>query len=240
MTRLNEYGQPVGRSLGGWRPPPYPAAVPLTGRWCRLEPLSVERHGADLFAALHDDDGRQWTYLSAGPFADLVAFRAYLAEAEADLGKITYAIIDQGTGRADGMASYLRIEPASGSIEVGSIIYGPRLRRAPGATEAMYLMATQVFDDLGYRRYEWKCDSLNAKSRAAAVRLGFRYEGTWRNAIVYKGRNRDTAWYAMTDDDWPAVRQVLRDWLDPANFADGQQRTSLSELMRTRPDTPAD
>lgn len=201
----------------------------LDGTRVRLEPVSREAHAADLYAALHQDpSGRQWTYLPYGPFADAEAFGAFLDATAADPELVTYAIVVADTGRAEGMASYARISPPIGSIEVGHIIYGPALVRSAAATEAMYLMAAHAFDELGYRRYEWKCDSLNAASIAAAKRLGFRYEGTWRNATIYKGRNRDTAWFSITDEEWLVIRPRLEAWLDPANFVDGRQIRSLS------------
>ncbi len=229
---MNEFGQPIGEPLPGWQPRPAPTGVVLEGRHCRLEPLD-RRHVPALHEALNlaDPDGRGWTYMPWGPYRDIDEFAASLEWIGAESGFLFLAIIDAATGLAQGMAGWGRIDPAIGSIEVGGIIYGAQLQRTPAATEAMYLMASHVFDDLGYRRYEWKCDSLNAPSRAAARRLGFLYEGTWRNATIYKERNRDTAWFAMTDVDWAAQKQVLARWLDPENFdADGGQRASLSAL----------
>lgn len=235
VVRMNDLGQPVGVELAGWAPPPFPAATALEGRYCRLEPADPGRHGADLYGALQDDrSGRQWTYLPYGPFDGPDSFVGYLKEAAADPGSVLFCVVDQGTGRAEGMARYSRIDPVVGSIEVGGVMFGPRLRRSAGATEAMYLMAAYVFDELGYRRYEWKCDALNAASIAAAERLGFCYEGTWRNATIYKGRNRDTAWFSLTSDDWRLVGPTLRGWLEPSNFVDGHQRTALSRLIHQR------
>ena len=203
----------------------------LDGSRVRLEPVSREAHAADLYAALHQDaSGRQWTYLPYGPFADVDAFGAFLDTTSADPELVTYAIVVADTGRAEGMASYARISPPIGSIEVGGIIYGPALVRSAAATEAMYLMAANAFDRLGYRRYEWKCDSLNEASMAAARRLGFRYEGTWRNATMYKGRNRDTAWFSITDEEGPVIGPRIGAWLDPANFVNGQQIRSLASF----------
>lgn len=227
--RTNDHGQPIGEALDGWLPPPPPTKPVLPGRFCRLEPLT-EAHADDLFEALHDDpSGRQWTYMSIGPFTDRDEFAAYVRTAVADPATVVLAIVDPRTDRAAGMASYARIMPAAGAIEVASVMFGGSLRCTPAGTETMYLMARHVFDDLGYRRYEWKCDVLNAASQAAARRLGFAYEGTWRKAVIYKDRNRDTAWFAMTDDDWRALRPAFETWLAPANFADGRQLTSLSE-----------
>ena len=171
-----------------------------------------------------------WTYLASGPFASLAEFRAWMDATCRGADPLFFAIMDNTTGRVTGAASYLRIQPAQGSIEVGHIIYAPRLQRTAAATEAMVLMMRQAFA-LGYRRYEWKCNALNAKSRAAAQRLGLSFEGFFRQAAVVKGRNRDTAWYAAVDRDWPALDAAFTRWLDPANFdEDGRQRQRLSEL----------
>ncbi|MGI8413434.1 MAG: GNAT family N-acetyltransferase [Solirubrobacteraceae bacterium] len=229
---VDDLGQPIGEPLPGWQPRPYPPGTVLTGRYCRLEPL-VTRHVPSLHRALNlrDPSGRQWTYMPWGPFRDADEFAALVDALVAEPGILTLTIIDLRTGRPEGMAGWARIDPAIGSIEVRGIIYSPELQRTPAATEAMYLMASHVFDDLGYRRYEWKCDALNARSMAAARRLGFIYEGTWRNAMIYKGRNRDTAWFAMTGRDWAVRGRVISDWLDPGNFgSDGQQRSALSDL----------
>ena len=226
---LNPLGQPVGPALPGFRPPPRPPRATITGRWCRLEPLSAAAHGADLWDAYAEDtEGRVWTYLFSGPFQSDAEFAAFVASREPSIDPLFFAIVDAATGRAAGMASYLRIEPAHGSIEVGHLAFAPRLQRTRAATEAMYLMMKQAFD-LGYRRYEWKCDALNAPSRRAAERLGFRHEGIFRQAVVYKGRSRDTAWYSVIDSEWPARADAFEAWLDPANFdAAGRQRRPLS------------
>ncbi|WP_439817909.1 GNAT family N-acetyltransferase [Zavarzinia sp. CC-PAN008] len=202
----------------------------MTGRFCTLEPLDPARHAADLFAAnARDGEGRNWTYLPYGPFADLGDYRAWMERTCLGDDPLFHAIIDHATDKAVGVASYLRIEPAVGVIEVGHINYSPLLQRTPAATEAMVLMMARVFDELGYRRYEWKCDALNAPSRRAAARLGFRYEGLFRQATLYKGRNRDTAWFSIIDSEWPAIRAAFQAWLDAANFdADGRQRTALA------------
>jgi RimJ/RimL family protein N-acetyltransferase len=198
-----------------------------------LESLDPDRHAAALFEAdAADVDGRSWTYLAYGPFQDFPSYRAWLeAHCRGD-DPLFFAVIDLADGRPAGVASYLRIAPAAGSIEVGHIHYSPRLQRRPAATEAMYLMMKQAFES-GYRRYEWKCDALNAASRAAAQRLGLSFEGIFRQATVYKGRNRDTAWYAAIDAEWPALREAFVAWLDPANFDPaGRQRTRLSDLTK--------
>ncbi|MAS44800.1 MAG: GNAT family N-acetyltransferase [Rhodobacteraceae bacterium] len=231
MPDANAYGQPVGDLLPDWTPPPPPPHETLTGRWATLEPLDAARHGADLWdAARAETDGSRWTYLPVGPFTDETAFRAQLETQAESRDPLYFAIRSAATGRAEGFCSLLRITPAAGSIEVGFIWYGPRLARSPAATETQYLLARRVFG-LGYRRHEWKCDAFNAPSRAAAMRYGFSYEGLFRQAVVVKGRNRDTAWYAMTDGDWAALAPVYEAWLDPANFdAQGGQKQALSAL----------
>lgn len=233
MTVLrNDLGQPVGEPLPDWQPAAWPPAAPMQGRYCRLEPLDPARHAAALFAAFAEDaDGRSWTYLPYGPFTTRRAFEDWLRAFCCDDDPQFHAVVDAATGEPGGMASYLRIAPAAGSIEVGHIHLAPSLQRTAAATEAMLLMMRRVFAALGYRRYEWKCDALNAPSRAAALRLGFRFEGIHRQATVYKGRSRDTAWYSVIDREWPAVEQALEAWLDPANFdADGRQRRRLESF----------
>ena len=221
-------GQPVGPELAGWTPRPRPPREPLVGRYCRLEPLSADRHAEELFDAYsHDIGGAGWTYLPYGPFDGLAAFESWVEEMCPLEDPLFFAVLDS-EGRAVGLASYLRINPEMGSIEVGHIHYSPALQRTRAATEAMYLMARLAMEALGYRRYEWKCDDLNAPSRRAAQRLGFTYEGTFRQDRIYKGRNRNTAWYSITDSEWPAVREALERWLDPSNFDEqGRQRSSL-------------
>ena len=233
--RLNALGQPIGPELPGWLPPPRPARRALEGRWCRIEPLEVARHAAGLWAANSlDPEGRMWTYLFSGPFRTFEEYREWLAPKESSEDPLFFVFVDQGRGQPVGMGSYLRIDPPNGAIEVGHLAFSPLMQRTPLATEAMYLMMRNAFD-LGYRRYEWKCDALNARSRRAAERLGFTFEGIFRQAIVYKHRNRDTAWYSVLDREWPALDAAFRAWLDPANFtADGEQRQSLQGLRAPR------
>ena len=228
---VNELGQVIGFPLPGWRPPPRPSRETLAGRLCRLEPLDPARHGDDLYRAnALDADPRHWTYLPYGPFADREAYRRWMEATCLGDDPLFFAIVDLATGAPAGVASYLRIDPGNGSIEVGHLRFSSRLQRKPAATEAMYLMMRRAFE-LGYRRYEWKCDALNAPSRAAALRLGLSYEGTFRQAMVIKGRSHDSAWFAATDRDWPALDSAFRRWLDPANFDEaGRQRVRLSEL----------
>ncbi len=228
---LNPLGQPVGLALDGWSAPPSPSRSSLVGRHCRVEPLDPARHAEDLYEATAADvDGRIWTYLSYGPFGSCADLQAWTEAAAASEDHVYFAIVDRADGRASGVASYLRIDPAVGSIEVGSICYPPRLQRTTAATEAMVLMMRNAFR-LGYRRYEWKCDRLNAASIAAAQRLGFTFEGVFRQATIFRGRNRDTAWFAIIDRDWEQLRSRYERWLAPDNFdADGVQRESLSSL----------
>jgi len=228
----NEFGQPVGRPVPDFIVPPRPQGVPLAGRTCRLVRLSVEEHAAALFEANREaPDGRNWTYLSYGPFETLLAYQAWMSSTCLGDDPLFYAVIDQQTDRAVGVASYLRIDPASSGIEVGHIHFSPLMQRTVMATEALYLMMAHVFDDLGYRRYEWKCNSLNAPSMAAARRLGFTYEGIFRQHMLSKGRNRDTAWFAAMDHEWPALRNAYTAWLSPENFDKaGMQKLRLADL----------
>ncbi len=204
----------------------------LSGNYCRLEPLDADRHARDLFDAQAEDaEGRRWTYSFFGPFENFAAFETWCRAAQVAQDMLFFAIVDRTTDRALGYASYMRIVPAHGVIEIGNIFFAPRLARTRAATEAMFLFMQQAFA-LGYRRYEWKCDSGNLPSRAAAQRLGFTYEGLFRRAIVNKGRNRDTTWFAVIDEDWNGgLRDAYLRWLDPANFdARGGQKLRLSEL----------
>jgi RimJ/RimL family protein N-acetyltransferase len=231
VQRVNSFGQAIGAELPGWRPPPRPARTVLEGRFCRVEPLDVERHARGLHDAnSHDPEGRMWTYLFNGPFASLEEYRAWLAPRPASEDPLFFAFVDRARAQAVGTGAYLRIDPANGVMEVGHLAFSPLMQRTAVATEAMYLMMKQAFE-LGYRRYEWKCDALNAGSRRAAERLGFTFEGIFRQAIVSKGRNRDTAWFSIIDQEWPALDSAFRAWLDPANFdAEGCQRRSLAAL----------
>jgi RimJ/RimL family protein N-acetyltransferase len=229
-ARTNEGGQPIGEPVPGWTARPRPPRTDIAGGYCRIEPLDPQLHATDLFDAnARDTIGRMWTYLAYGPFARLEDYRAWAEKMAPSDDPLFHAVIDQATGEAVGIAAYLRIEPAVGVIEVGHIAFSPLVQRTPAATEAMYLMMRRVFDELGYRRYEWKCDALNAPSRVAAERLGFRFEGIFRQATIYKGRNRDTAWYSVIDQDWPARKAAFEAWLEPANFdAQGRQRERLA------------
>lgn len=223
MTQeINALGQPVGAPVALELPRPRPPRSVLAGRYVTVEPLTPY-HAPGLFDAFAEDgEGRIWTYLPNGPYADLTDFQTWVASAAAAEDPLMHALVVDG--RALGHASFLRITPEVGVIEVGFINFAPALQRSPAATEAMFLMMKRVFGDLGYRRYEWKCDALNAGSRRAAARLGFRFEGIFRQATVMKGRNRDTAWYSVLDREWPALKTRFERWLAPSNFdASGRQ-----------------
>ncbi|NOD33755.1 MULTISPECIES: GNAT family N-acetyltransferase [unclassified Ruegeria] len=224
----NDLGQPIGLPVSGEFPRPTPPYTPMEGRYCSVVPLDVNRHAPGLFRAFANDrDGRNWTYLPYGPFDNEPAFENWARATCMDADPMFHTVLD-GEGVPVGMASYLRIEPAAGAIEVGHIHFSPLLQRKPQSTEVMYLMMKRVFDELGYRRYEWKCDALNAPSCRAAERLGFSFEGIFRQATHYKGRNRDTAWYSIIDSEWPRIRDAFEAWLSPDNFdAAGQQRKPL-------------
>jgi RimJ/RimL family protein N-acetyltransferase len=227
---VNRLGQPIGFPLPGWTARPRPPRTAMVGHFCTVESLDLARHAADLHAAyLLDKEGSNWTYLPYGPFPQFDDYRAWLERACLGDDPLVHTIIERSSGRAAGVASLMRIDSPAGVIEVGGINYAPPLQRTPAATEAMYLLMRRVFDELGYRRYEWKCDALNAPSRAAALRLGFRYEGLFRQATVTKMRNRDTCWFSILDSEWPALKAAFERWLDPGNFdTSGRQRQSLS------------
>lgn len=222
----NEFGQPVGEDLERELPSLPPDKSPMTGRWCSLSQFRPSEQGAALFCAYSAaPDDREWTYLPYGPFVSQAEFDAWASTITGSTDPLFF-VVDDGDGPC-GIASYLRITPAAGSVEVGHIHFAHRLARTPAATEAMFLMMSRVFD-AGYRRYEWKCDALNEASRSAALRLGFTFEGVFRQATTYKGRNRDTAWFSIIDEEWPRLRVEFERWLDPANFAGaGQQRSPL-------------
>lgn len=211
-------------------PAPRPEARPYPGRFVRLEPLDAARHGPSLWRRVEGAD-HVWDYLFDGPHASEAELTASLAVKAASADPLFWAIVDPSSGDALGHATLMRIDTAHRVIETGNILFAPALQRTPGATEAMYLLAKVVFDELGYRRYEWKCNALNAPSRTAAERLGFTFEGVFRQHMIVKGRNRDTAWYSMLDSEWPAIRAGFEAWLAPDNFdAEGRQRRSLTAL----------
>lgn len=229
----NAYGQPIGACTRDWTARPHPARQVLQGRTCRLEPLDPE-HAEPLFSAYRRAaDGSDWTYLFVGPFEDLASYQAYVTAAAASRDPQHWAVIDERSGQAVGTLALMRIDGLNGVIEVGNVTFSPLMKRTPISTEAQYLLMKMVFDDLGYRRYEWKCDALNEPSRKAALRLGFSFEGIFRQAVMYKGRTRDTAWFSIIDSEWPERKAAFEAWLAQTNFdAQGQQIRAL-EACRT-------
>ncbi|MCY0388179.1 GNAT family protein [Robbsia sp. Bb-Pol-6] len=230
----NAYGQAVGAPLPHWTEARVPGPTTLVGRYVRLEPVDPARHARALHAAYEEaSDEPIWTYLNIGPFASESAFQDHLARIAGSADPRHFALVDLADEQPAGTFALMRIDPPNGVIELGFVVYSPRLRRTRIATEALYLLMRHVFDDLGYRRLEWKCDALNAPSRAAALRYGFHFEGIFRQATVYKGRTRDTAWFSVIDAEWPALRQAYERWLGAPNFtADGVQIERLSDLTR--------
>jgi RimJ/RimL family protein N-acetyltransferase len=213
-----------------WNTVAAPVPTTLHGRYVTLEPLNAERHTEALWEDVRGHD-ELWAYLFDGPFATKADLRTSIEQKQTAVGAVFLAVVPANTGQAAGYASFMRMEPAHGVIEVGNILLSPTLQRTTAATEAMYLMARHIFDDLGYRRYEWKCNALNEPSRRAALRLGFTFEGIFRQHVVVKDRNRDTAWFSMLNHEWPARKHALEVWLDPTNFdANGDQRQTLSEI----------
>ena len=214
-----------------------PARTALVGRLVTLEPLDAARHAGDLFEASHGSAAalRIWDYLPVGPWGSQAEYTTVLRQQTARHEQVYYAVRPAEGGKACGQTSFLDIQPENGVIEIGSIWFGLTLRRTRSATEALYLMLRYAMDDLGYRRMQWRCNALNSASRAAARRLGFRFEGIFYNHMIFKGKNRDTAWYSILDDEWPEIRVILEQWLAPSNFAqDGVAKTSLTALMGQR------
>ena len=221
--------RPVGPVVADFTAPPAPGPAQITGRYVTLERLDPARHAADLFTANQDQDW-VWDYMPYGPFADISAYRDWQAAMAARADPFFYALRDNASGQVGGLASYLRIDPGNGVIEIGHIEIAPRMQQTAAATEAISLMIGWAFD-AGYRRVEWKCNALNEPSRRAALRYGFAYEGTFRQHMIVKGQNRDSAWYAIIDGDWPDLARAHAEWLQPANFdAGGRQRVSLARL----------
>lgn len=216
--------------LSKWKPLELPRRVPLCGRYVMLEPLDAELHVADLWTGVQGHE-EVWNYLADGPYLDEAALRRAVEEKQVGTSAVFFAFLTKANGCAEGYASLMRMDPGNGVIEVGNIMLAPVMQRTTAATEAMYLMARLVFEDLGYRRYEWKCNAKNEPSRRAALRLGFTFEGIFRQHMVVKGQNRDTAWFSMLDGEWPARKAAFEAWLDPGNFTvDGRQRKSLTQL----------
>ncbi|MBA3446488.1 MAG: GNAT family N-acetyltransferase [Pseudaminobacter sp.] len=222
--------------LSAWQPRPRPERVPLEGRYVRLEPLDAESHGDGLFeASTVADASERFRWLPEYPPQSRADHQPWLDKAAASEDPLYYTVIDAASGKVAGRQTYLRIDPANGVIEIGHIYWNGLVARKPAATEALFLFAKYAFDDLGYRRFEWKCNNANAPSKRAAERFGFQFEGIFRQAGVVKGQNRDTAWYSIIDKEWPALKRAYENWLDPANFdADGQQKRRLEEFRADR------
>ncbi|CAI4718200.1 BAP_1a_G0043660.mRNA.1.CDS.1 [Saccharomyces cerevisiae] len=230
MANLNKFGQEVGADVEGWTTRAFPEKVVLKGNTCRLEPLDSEKHGSELFSAYRKAGQELWTYVPVGPFNDLEEYLKFIKELSETKNIVPFAIINDETERAVGTLALMRIDQASGSLEVGYVIFSPELQKTIIATEAQFLLMKYVFDVLQYRRYEWKCDSLNGPSRRAAMRLGFKYEGTFRQAMVYKGRTRDTQWFSIIDKEWIYIRKTFEQWLDKGNFENGRQKRGLANI----------
>jgi len=232
VNHKNTYGQPIGYPVNDWQECAFPPRSTMTGKWCRVESLVPEKHAAELFAAyVKQRNDQDWTYLPYGPFEHFDDYQNWLTKACCGDDPLYHVIIEAETNKAVGVASFLRIQPGIGVIEVGHIHFSPLLQKTPVATEAMFLMMSRVFDELCYRRYEWKCDALNARSRIAAERFGFSFEGLFRQATLYKNRNRDTAWFGMTDREWPLIKKAFQTWLSPDNFdTQGRQKKSLQQI----------
>lgn len=233
MSFTNEFGQPIGKPMPDWNECPDPGDVTLTGRLCRVERFKRIKHAEDLYAAYSQGDGRDWTYLFDGPFETAEEYSKFAEICENGTDRRHYAVVDLATGKAIGGMSLMRIDKRNGVIEIGRLLFSPLLKRSTLSTEAQYLLMSYVFDVLGYRRYEWRCHSMNEPSCRAAVRLGFIFEGIFRDHMIVKGHNRDTAWYAMTTDRWPIQKAAFEAWLAPENFDDqGQQIKKLTELRK--------
>ncbi len=229
-TEKNEFDQPVGFKIENWAPVKRPPGITLQGQYCTLELTNIDQHAVPLFEAFSQNDS-SWTYLSGGPFKNLEEFQTWFKKIVSDPDCIFYTILDPKTRLPIGVTAYLRIVPDHGVIEVGHLHFSNALKQTPAATEAMYLMMKHVFDDLGYRRYEWKCNNLNEASKNAALRLGFKFEGIFRQLLVAKGHNRDTAWFSIIDNEWPELKKRFERWLNPDNFdAQGKQVKRLGEV----------
>ena len=231
MPDTNEFGQTVGDRVPAWSPRPRPDAVTLEGRYVVVEPLSLD-HAEPLLATVCGPDDRSlWTSRATEPPADVAEMTEFIARTLDTPDLLTFVLVPRD-GPPSGLASYTRLDPATGQVEVAGVLFARSLQRTPAATESIHLLMRYAFDDLGYRRFEWKCDSLNEPSRRAADRLGFSYEGRFRHHMVVKGRNRDTDWFSVTDAEWPAVRAAHEAWLDPANFDEGGIQRSRLRVAR--------
>lgn len=245
MADTTDLEQIYPRPLSGAEvvnPPPalVPGRVPLTGHYVKLEPQNANEDAAELYEAGHSSEEglRIWDYMTYGPWTDLSSYKATLRAQSSSFDPIFYTIRSIETGRACGQVSFMDINAQNGVIEIGHIWFGPELQKTPAGTEALFLMLCHAMDDLGYRRMQWRCNSLNERSRQAARRLGFRFEGIFYNHLIFKGKNRDTAWYSILDDEWPEVRRAIASWLEPSNFSsDTISKVSLTGMMGNRSDS---
>lgn len=226
MSVEKQLGEPIDTT-----PAKKPQAARLEGRVTAIEKLDPSRHSLDLWAGVKDDESI-WDHMSYGPFPDAGTFANWLVERAKLEDPFYFTVLDKESGRALGLITLMRIDPANRVIETGHIVYGTSLKRTAHATEAQYLLAKYIFEQLGYRRYEWKTNSLNTPSRRAALRLGFTFEGVFRQHQIVKGRNRDTAWFSMLDSEWPRIRAAFETWLKPENFESGKQVRSLEEIRQ--------
>jgi RimJ/RimL family protein N-acetyltransferase len=231
MNIKNKFSQTIGYPIKNWQHRTVPSKSKMTGTYCQLELLDIAKHAKKLFSSLSiENDGSSWTYLPYGPFSTYEDFFLWLQKTSDLSDTVLYTILDKHD-LPIGIAGYLRINAEHGVIEIGHLHFSKLLQRTPAATEAMYLMMSYVFDELKYRRYEWKCDSLNQPSRNAAERFGFKFEGIFRQCNVFKDRNRDTAWFSLLDSEWPTIKNKFINWLDPNNFDEtGNQKTRLNEI----------
>lgn len=232
MDKLNEFDQPIGQKIETWQETAKPGRETMQGQYCRIEFLDIDKHAAKLFVALtHNNPGDSWTYLPYGPFSNVNEFCDWIKKVECLPDEQLYAILDEKTQEPIGICGFLRINPTHGSIEIGHIHFSSQLKKTPAATEAIYLMMHKVFDELNYRRCEWKCHSLNLASIKAAKRLGFTYEGLFRQSHVIKNHNRDTMWFSIIDSEWPQIKNRILKWLSNSNFDNkGHQKVSLRDL----------
>ena len=232
MFHQNSFEQPIGFPVSDWKECALPPRTAMSGKWCLVEILDTEKHAEELFAAyVKKRNDQDWTYLPYGPFDCFDDYQEWLKTTCSGDDPLFHVIVEKKSQKAIGVASFLRMNPDIGVMEVGHIHFSPVLQKTPHATEAMFLMMNRVFDELGYRRYEWKCDALNTRSIKAAERLGFKFEGIFRQATMYKNRNRDTTWFSIIDKDWPQLKKSFQLWLNPENFdPDGQQKLSLTEI----------
>ncbi|MEZ5879292.1 MAG: GNAT family protein [Nitratireductor sp.] len=223
----------MAEDMSGWTPRQKPGRVVLDGLYARLEPLDTERHGSELFSASHVPDADdKFRWLAENPVDDEAAFLAWVKKSEASEDPLYFAVVDKASGKVAGRQTYMRIDTQNGVIEIGNIYWGPLIARKRAATEALYLFMRHAFADLGYRRFEWKCNNDNEPSKRAALRFGFTFEGVFRQHVIVKGLNRDTAWFSIIDKEWPALEKAYEAWLAPENFdADGQQRRKLETFQ---------